>query len=142
MSFKHKIKIMLASLVLSQSVFAANDTPVKFAFVNNTDSTGSAFVYVTGAIKKGPIVEKNGGQGTMTFHPHDNQYAFVGLWLSSTGLGQMCLEDGGNVNLDFSAYKGDTITISFNKLEAGGGVDCTCTGSACGVSAKAVKKQV
>ena len=63
MFFKNTIKIIITSLILSQAVYAVpnTNTPIKLAFVNNTDQTGNAFVYVAGELDKGPVVEKNEG---------------------------------------------------------------------------------
>ncbi len=141
MCLKNKLSIVVAGLLLSQAAFATAITPLKLQFVNHTTQNGRAFVYVTEKITKGQEVKKNSELLTpMTYYTNQDS-AMVGLWIGR--LGQMCIYQKHNVQFNMKAYKGDTITITYKALLPQGGVECTCTGSACDLSGSSqVKKSI
>lgn len=144
MKVKSKIMIAVATIFLSNLAFAAKDAPsIKLAFVNNLTRSGSAFMENsdTSDDTTGPVVERNGGTGTFSYDTTDGQqWALVGLMFAG-GMGAYCLQDDGNLALNIGAYKGDTITITYTGYSHGG-MQCTCTGSACDVSKTGPKKSM
>lgn len=132
MTIKNKIAIAVASLALSQVVFALQDTSVKMLFVNNTDRAGTVEVQKGRLGHIGPDVEGNGGHASWIFNAKDYEQQ-VTIGLINNGWNSPCFKQDKRSlgSLNILAYKGDTLTITFTGSGPEGELYCTCQGSAC-----------
>ncbi len=140
MKNKMKLFCMLVSLILFTSAFAKSTSSLNLNFVNQSPRTGYAFLGRN--LDRGPVVRRNGGVAHWQYDvTGNNKLILVGLVYASER-GVFCAGNEGNLVLNTEQYKGDVITITFTKTDSDGGLDCTCTGSACDVSVVAKKSKM
>ncbi len=132
MQIKTKMMVTLASLFLSQFVFAQQNTPIKLAFINNTDLAGT--VVVDDHLEHiGPTVNGNGGQGSWIYNPSSYEQIFSIHLMNNKWKYSPCFQEDGKTlsRFNISSYQGDIVKITFTGFTPDGGLYCTCSGSVC-----------
>lgn len=135
---KSKIAFALAALFISH--FASADQQImnlKMSFVDKLPRSGNVFTEMGGRTKHGPVIERNGGTVSWSHLARNSNSQLMGIEFAS-GWGFYCLGDTGNVVLNMAKYTGDVITVSLDNI-GDDGLNCSCTGSACDVSASKQK---